>query len=63
MWIHDENAPTAGLRVPGISEEYRESGVEIPESGVAQVDRQTAEALIEHCPSITEHDPEEGDDE
>lgn len=60
MWIHDTNAPTHDLRVPGMSEEY--DTVDIPESdsvaqgGVVQVDEQTGEALIEHCPTITEHD-------
>lgn len=62
MHIHDTNAPTSGLRVPGMSDSYRESGVDIPESdtvdagGVAQVDEQTATALIEHCPTINDHD-------
>jgi len=60
MHIHDSNAPTDGLRVPGMSDDYRESGVDIPDSGVVQVDAQTGEALIDHCPTITEHDPNDG---
>jgi hypothetical protein len=67
--IHDTNAPTRGLRVPGISDQYRETGIDIPESdvvdegGVAQVDQQTADALVEQCPSISYHEPEGGDGE
>lgn len=53
--------PTSGLRVPGMSEKYRESGIDAPESGVVQVDAQTGEALLEHCPEAEEHDPG-GDD-
>lgn len=72
-YIHDTNAPTKGLRVPDVveenddgdeevvasmSEKYRESGVDIPESdevdegGIAQVDAETAEVLIAQCPTI-----------
>lgn len=63
VYIHDANAPTRGLRVPGMHEDDRQSGgVSIPETGVAQVKRQTGEALIEHCPSIEAHDPDDGGD-
>jgi len=54
MRIEDSNAPTHKLRVPGMSEKYRQKGVNIPESGVTRVDRQTGEAIVEHCPTITE---------
>lgn len=56
MYIQDDNAPTRGLRVPGMSDDYREDGVDIPEDGAVQVDKQTGEALIEQCPSITERE-------
>jgi hypothetical protein len=55
-YIHDANAPTYNLRVPGM-----DRSIDIPASGVAQVRADEAEALIEHCPSITEHDPEDTD--
>ena len=55
MYVHDTNAPTRGLRVPGMHPDDRESGVDIPESGAAQVKAQTGEALIEHCETISEH--------
>lgn len=59
MYVTDTNAPTTGLRVPGMSDDYRESGVDIPERGAVQVDAQTGEALIEHCPTITDHEPDD----
>lgn len=44
-----------------MADDDRGAGVSIPESGVKQVNRQTGEALIEHCPSISEHEPEDDD--
>lgn len=55
-YIHDSRAPTRNLRVPGM-----DRSIDIPASGVVQVRADEAEALIERCPSITEHEPEEDD--
>lgn len=66
MYIHDTNAPTQNLRVPGMPEDA--SPVDIPESdvvdegGVLQVPAETGVALTEHCPSINEHEPPDEDD-
>lgn len=59
MYVIDTtNAPAKGLRVPGMSDKYREDGLDFPDSGGAlQVDAQTGEALIEHCPGVQEHTP------
>lgn len=67
MWIHDTNAPTRNLRVPGMPEDA--DPIDIPESdvvdegGVLQVPAGTGLALTAHCPSISEHEtpPEEDD--
>ena len=55
MYVKLPNPPASALRVPGMSEKYRESGVDVPESGVVQVDAQTGEALLEQIPDAEEH--------
>lgn len=63
MWIHDTNAPTKNLRVPGMPDGA--DPVDIPvssvvdEGGVTQVPDEVGSALTEHCPSISEHSPQE----
>lgn len=62
MYIHDTNAPTRNLRVRDMPADA--ASVDIPESdvvdegGVLQVPDAVGSALIEHCPSITEHSPQ-----
>lgn len=56
-YIKNSRGSATNLRVPGM-----DRAIDIPESGVAQVRADEAEALIEHCPTIHEHDPDEGDD-
>lgn len=60
MYVIDiTNAPAKGLRVPGMSEKYREDGLNFPDSGGAlQVDARTGAALIDHCPGVQEHTPD-----
>lgn len=55
MYVKLPNPPAKALRVPGMSEKYREDGLDVPESGVVQVDQQTGEALIDHIPDAEAH--------
>lgn len=58
------DSPAQGLRVPGMSEKYREDGLDFPESGILQVDTDTMRALVQHCPPVQEYsaDDNPGDD-
>jgi hypothetical protein len=60
MYVKIPNPPVSRLRVPGMSEKYGADGLDVPESGVVQVDKQTGEALLEHLPDAKKH--EAGDD-
>lgn len=66
MYIHDTNAPTKNLRVRGMPDDA--ASVDIPvsdvvdEGGVKQVPEAVGSALIEHCPSISEHSPPKDSD-
>lgn len=63
MWIHDTNAPTKGLRVPGMPANATPVDIQVSDvvdsGGVTQVPEEVGSALIEHCPSISEHSPNE----
>jgi len=61
MFVKLPNPPASGLRVPGMHPDDRESGIDVPDSGVVNVKRQTGEALLEQIDGATEHDG--GDDE
>lgn len=75
MYVKLPNPPAKGLRVPDVTEvdedgeevvvhamsdKYRESGVDVPESGVVQVDRETGATLIEQIPGAEEHEAGDG---
>lgn len=63
MYIHDSNAPTRNLRVRGMPEDAASVDIDesdvVDEGGVLQVSEEVGSALIENCPSITEHIPSE----
>lgn len=56
-YIKNDRGSATGLRVPGM-----ERSIDIPDSGIAQVRADEAEALIQHCEPIHEHDPDEETD-
>jgi len=56
MFVKLPRPPASGLRVPGMHPEDRESGIDVPESGVVNVKQQTGDALLEQIPGAETHD-------